>query len=122
MGSKFVPCMRDITEYPATFTLGNCYASTASTCTIEEVCGFGGFNGQSPNQGFRFFYPIFLHAGVVHILMNLITHFTTGSEIERSLGIIRYVILYILSGIWGFILSGVLAGPLVCKFFFCFIK
>jgi membrane associated rhomboid family serine protease len=114
--------MRDITEYPATFTLGNCYASTASTCTIEEVCGFGGFNGQSPNQGFRFFYPIFLHAGVVHILMNLITHFTTGSEIERSLGIIRYVILYILSGIWGFILSGVLAGPLVCKFFFCFIK
>ncbi|GAN08767.1 rhomboid-domain-containing protein [Mucor ambiguus] len=113
MGSKFVPCMRDITQYPASFTLNNCYQSLESTCTIEQVCGFGGFNGQSPSQGFRFFTPIFLHAGVVHILLNLLTHFSSGSEIERSLGIIRYAILYLVSGVWGFILSGVLAGPLV---------
>ncbi|CEP12629.1 hypothetical protein [Parasitella parasitica] len=113
MGSKFVPCMRDIAQYPASFTLGNCYQSLASTCTVEQVCGFGGFNGLPPSQGFRFFTSIFLHAGVVHILFNLVTHFSTGGEIERSLGIIRYAILYIVSGIWGFILSAVLAGPLV---------
>jgi hypothetical protein len=25
-----------------------------SICTVEDLCGFGGFHGQSPNQWFRF--------------------------------------------------------------------
>lgn len=111
MGSKFVPCMRTTTQT----ILGNCYASIESTCTVEQVCGFGGFGGQAPNQSFRFFTAIFLHAGVVHILMNLITHFQFGSEIERRLGFIRFAILYFITGIWGFILGGVLSGETVCK-------
>ncbi|KAI7891187.1 uncharacterized protein EV154DRAFT_420767 [Mucor mucedo] len=109
MGSKFVPCMRETTQYPSTTLFGNCYQSAESTCTAEEACGFGGF-GTTPNQSFRFFISIFLHAGVVHILINLLTHLQLGGEIERKLGLIRYMILYFVSGIWGSILSGVLSG------------
>ncbi|KAI8988499.1 hypothetical protein BDF20DRAFT_813874 [Mycotypha africana] len=113
MGSKFVPCMREIQNYSPATVLGNCYSSLEATCSVEQVCGFGGFRGTAPSQGFRFFTAIFIHAGVVHILMNLVTHFQTGAEVERALGLIRYMILYIVSGIWGFILSAVLAGPTV---------
>ncbi|KAI8076655.1 rhomboid family-domain-containing protein [Gilbertella persicaria] len=113
MGSKFDPCMRSIPSYSASTSISNCYASTESTCTIEELCGFGGFQGGTPNQSFRFFTSIFLHAGIVHILMNLITHFSLGSDIERILGSIRYAILYLGSGVFGFVLSALLAGPTV---------
>lgn len=42
-----------------------------ATCTMSEVCGFGGFSSpQEANQAFRFVLPIFLHAGVVHLLLN----------------------------------------------------
>jgi membrane associated rhomboid family serine protease len=115
MGSKFVPCMRETTQYPPSTLFGNCYQSLESTCTVEEVCGFGGFNGQPPNQAFRFFVPIFLHGGVVHILMNMITHLQLGGEVERNLGLLRYIVLYFVSGIWGFVLSAVLSGITSCK-------
>jgi membrane associated rhomboid family serine protease len=115
MGSKFVPCMRETTQYPTTTTFGNCYQSTESTCTEEQLCGFGGFGGKAPDQTFRFFTSIFLHGGVIHILMNLITHIQFGREIECRLGLIRYVILYLVAGVWGFILSGVLSGLTSCK-------
>ncbi|KAI9478730.1 MAG: rhomboid family-domain-containing protein [Benjaminiella poitrasii] len=113
MGSKFVPCMRETSQYPPTTSLNNCYATVEDTCTIEQLCGFGGFHGEMPQQSFRFFVPIFLHAGVVHILLNLIAHFQIGSGAERDLGLIRFMILYLSSGIWGFILGGVLAGTAV---------
>lgn len=109
MGSKFDPCIRETTQFPPSSLLSNCY-TTEAECSVEQACGFGGFGGQAPNQTFRFFTAIFLHAGVVHILFNLITHVQFGSEIERRLGLIRFIILYFVSGIWGFILSGVLSG------------
>ncbi|CAO3617841.1 unnamed protein product [Mucor hiemalis] len=122
MGSKFDPCMRATTQFPPSSLLSNCYTTTESTCSVEQVCGFGGFGGEAPNQTFRFFTAIFLHAGVVHILFNLITHVQFGSEIERRLGLIRFMILYFVSGIWGFILSGVLSGLTVCKLVIVFTK
>lgn len=116
MGSKFVPCMRETTQYPSASVFGNCYQTAESTCTLEQLCGFGGFNGQAPNQTFRFFVPIFLHGGVIHILLNLLTHLQFGAQIERSIGLLRFMILYFVTGIWGFILSGVLSGLTVCKY------
>jgi hypothetical protein len=42
---------------------------------MSDICGFGGFDivdsSSGPNQSFRFFVPIFLHAGVVHLLLNM---------------------------------------------------
>ncbi|OBZ90790.1 hypothetical protein A0J61_01169 [Choanephora cucurbitarum] len=112
MGSRFNPCMRTMSSWTPTTAVSNCYTSD-STCTVESLCGFGGFNGVTPNQTFRFFTSIFLHGGVVHILMNMITHFSLGSDVERTLGTPRYALLYLGSGVFGFVLSALLAGPTV---------
>jgi membrane associated rhomboid family serine protease len=101
--------MRDVSEYSTTTVFNDCFTSGA-TCSLETLCGFGGFSGSVPNQSFRFFTPIFIHAGIIHILMNLITHVQLGGQIERTLGLVRYIILYIGSGIFGFVLSGLLSG------------
>jgi membrane associated rhomboid family serine protease len=101
--------MRDVSEYSTATVFNDCFTSGA-TCSLETLCGFGGFSGSVPNQSFRFFTPIFIHAGIIHILMNLITHVQLGGQIERTLGLVRYIILYIGSGIFGFVLSGLLSG------------
>lgn len=50
-------------------------SSSDPTCTMSEICGFGGFQitdgTGGPNQSFRFFVPIFLHAGILHLLVNM---------------------------------------------------
>ncbi|KAG0166242.1 hypothetical protein DFQ28_005495 [Apophysomyces sp. BC1034] len=106
LGARFTPCMRSLPNVPLTTIYPDCYRSLQDTCTLEQLCGFDGFdiNGQ-PNQSFRLVLPIFMHAGIVHFLMNMLTHLRLGVDLERSLGIPRYVLLYMASGIWGFVLS-----------------
>lgn len=56
-------------------------------------------------QYWRFITPIFLHIGFTHILMNSITLYFLGAEIERIYGAFRFLIIYLLSGIMGNIMS-----------------
>ncbi|ORX43342.1 rhomboid-domain-containing protein [Hesseltinella vesiculosa] len=107
VGAKFTPCMRTIPEMTPSSTLSDCYTST-STCTVEQVCGFGGFGGKAPNQSFRFFTPIFLHAGIVHYIINMLTHLGLGADLEKGMGIPRYTALYLLAGLFGNVLSSML--------------
>ncbi|KAL0087044.1 rhomboid family-domain-containing protein [Phycomyces blakesleeanus] len=109
VGARFTPCMRALPAYTASTVFGGCYQSTDATCTLEELCGFGGFESGIPDQSFRFVLPIFLHAGIVHFLMNMLTHLRLGIDIEREIGLPRYVLLYMGSGIWGFVLSAMLS-------------
>lgn len=68
------------------------------------MCGFGGFKDPLvPDQSFRFVTPIFIHAGIIHLLMNMLTQLRLGAQLERELGILRYAILYMAAGIWGFV-------------------
>ncbi|KAI8072399.1 rhomboid family-domain-containing protein [Gongronella butleri] len=108
VGAKFTPCMRTIPEMPPTATLADCYKA-GSTCTVEQVCGFGGFGGSAPDQTFRFFLPIFMHAGIVHFIVNMLTHLSLGCDLEKALGVPRYVLLYILAGLFGNVMSAMLA-------------
>lgn len=54
---------------------------------------------------YRLFTSIFLHIGIVHLLCNMYTLFIIGKEIEGLFGKLKFVIIYILSGICGSILS-----------------
>lgn len=125
MGARFVPCMRntvgvqDSTQHiswpcPNTTTLDP--NSPSQHCTLSDLCGFGGvpdplYNGDinqspQPNQWFRFITPIFMHAGLVHIGFNLLLQLTMGKEIEKSIGPIRFFLVYMSSGIFGFVMGG----------------
>ncbi|KAF7728388.1 Superoxide dismutase [Cu-Zn] [Apophysomyces ossiformis] len=109
MGAKYTPCMRGFKSESASTLISNCYRNDTSTCTLEELCGFGGFYGQAPNQSFRLIIPIFMHTGIVHYVLNMLTHLRLGGELECTLGPLRYVALYIVSGFAGFATSSMLA-------------
>lgn len=113
MGARFTPCIRPVPSFPTDTIIGNCFANETDTCTLPELCGFGGFGSSGiPDQSFRLILPIFLHAGVIHFLINMMTHLRLGADLERSLGTPRYVVLYMASGIWGFVLSAMLSQNL----------
>ncbi len=50
--------------------------------------------------------PIFLHAGLVHLLLNMLAQVFSGPLIERQMGTPKFLVLYLASGIFGNILSG----------------
>ncbi|KAH9824403.1 rhomboid family-domain-containing protein, partial [Melampsora americana] len=108
-GARFTPCIKYV---PGVSNISfPCLNDTSSlpTCSmpLEQVCGFGGFQtpGQ-PDQTFRFILPMFLHAGVIHYAINILVQMTSSALIERQMGSIRFLLLYIPSGIFGFILGG----------------
>ncbi|MCR5735730.1 MAG: rhomboid family intramembrane serine protease [Lachnospiraceae bacterium] len=52
-------------------------------------------------QWYRLFTPMFLHIGVEHLAMNMLALFATGQYVEQYFGRVRFILLYILSGIAG---------------------
>jgi membrane associated rhomboid family serine protease len=125
MGARFVPCMHNVQgvqsstikiDWPCPNTTTSDPTSPSQQCTLSELCGFGGvaeplYNGDigqspQPNQWFRFIIPIFLHAGIVHIGFNLLLQLTMGREMEKSIGSIRFFLVYMSSGIFGFVMGG----------------
>ncbi|ORY90853.1 hypothetical protein BCR35DRAFT_274877 [Leucosporidium creatinivorum] len=81
-------------------------ATQDGLCTISDICGFGGFaTPEDADQSFRFVLPIFLHAGIVHLLLNVLAQCFSSAQVERQMGSLKFLILYIPSGIFGFILG-----------------
>lgn len=105
IGARFVPCMRS--TYLDNQNL-QCPDNTTSICTISDICGFTPISstGKPPNQWFRFITPVFLHGGVLHLLFNLLFQMRTGADLERDMGWWRFAIIYMTSGIAGFIFGG----------------
>ncbi|KAJ3417099.1 hypothetical protein HDV05_006958 [Chytridiales sp. JEL 0842] len=120
MGARFVPCMRPGTSLDVpgrtivcpdgiitnTTAFNPATGLQASTCTAEDICGFGGFNNAPPNQWYRFIIPIFLHGGVLHLLFNMLFQVQTGFQLERDFGWWRIGLIYFISGVGGFIFGG----------------
>lgn len=111
MGARYVPCMKIVpgvpmdTKWPCPNTTSSDPTNPTNHCSISELCGFQDF-GQNPNQWFRFITPMFLHAGFIHIGFNMLLQLTLGREMEKTIGSIRFLIVYLSSGIFGFVLGG----------------
>lgn len=109
IGARFPPCMKNVSALPATFELA-CLNDTSSspttTCTIEQICGHGGFHGETPDQWWRFILPIFLHVGIIHLIVNMLVQIIVSAQVEREMGTIPFLIVYMLGGIYGFVLGG----------------
>ncbi|RAH49872.1 rhomboid family membrane protein [Aspergillus brunneoviolaceus CBS 621.78] len=120
MGSRYTPCMKNTpgiqnANETILFPCPNA-TTTESHCTLSELCGFNGVpnptpNGSlddqpEPNQWFRFIIPMFIHSGFIHIGFNLLAQMTIGVAMEKMIGWWRYALVYLASGIWGFVLGG----------------
>ncbi|KAJ9629684.1 hypothetical protein H2203_002065 [Taxawa tesnikishii (nom. ined.)] len=123
MGARYVPCMHNMpnVQNASTPILWPCPNATSTTgdsvsCSLSDLCGFSGVPNPHiggslddkpyPNQWFRFIVPIFLHAGIIHIGFNLLLQLTLGRDMERSIGSLRFLLVYFSSGIFGFVLGG----------------
>jgi rhomboid protease GluP len=56
-------------------------------------------------EAWRLVTPLFLHAGLLHIGVNMYSLWALGPAVERFFGRVRFLIVYLLSGICGVLLS-----------------
>ena len=113
MGARYVPCMKDITrtgippdiKWPCPWSTTADSNSPQMQCQLSDLCGFPPL-GTPPNQWFRFIIPIFLHGGIIHIGFNILLQLTLGREMEKTIGSLRFLVVYMSSGIFGFVLGG----------------
>lgn len=113
MGARYAPCMQSIkgitNDTTINFPCPNSTDTDTNVCSLNELCGLSGIpvkdDVYKPHQWYRIITPIFLHAGFLHILFNLLLQVTMGASIERHIGLIKYAIIYLLSGISGFLLG-----------------
>lgn len=68
---------------------------------------FGARVGFFIDQGeyWRFVTPMFVHTGVLHLLINMYSLWIVGSQVERLYGASRFVVIYLLSGLSGSVAS-----------------
>jgi membrane associated rhomboid family serine protease len=68
----------------------------------DAISEWGGKNAYlliERNQYFRIITPVFLHVGVLHLLVNAFCQLETCAYFEREWGSGRWLILYIISGV-----------------------
>ena len=125
MGARYVPCMKNVAgiqdsaqmiSWPCPNTTSSDVNSPMNQCQLSDLCGFSPVpnplpNGSltqmpQPNQWFRFIIPMFLHAGIIHISFNMLLQLTLGREIEQIIGPVRFLLVYLCSGIFGFVMGG----------------
>ncbi|KAG9255347.1 uncharacterized protein F5Z01DRAFT_722093 [Emericellopsis atlantica] len=130
MGARYAPCMHNVPQIQGSdievkFLCPNA-TSWDETCPLSTLCGFGGdvpdpvFDGNAdqtpqPNQWYRFIIPMFLHAGIIHIGFNMLLQLTLGREMEQVIGSIRFFLVYVSSGIFGFVMGGNFAPPAIAS-------
>ncbi len=61
-------------------------------------------------QPWRFVMPTFLHASLMHLAFNMWVLMDIGHQIEELYGSARYFFIYVVTGIGGYILSGLVGG------------
>ncbi|XP_060700389.1 inactive rhomboid protein 2-like isoform X1 [Hemiscyllium ocellatum] len=75
---------------------------------LDEVCGLLPFlNPDVPDQIYRLWLSLFLHAGIIHCLVSVIFQMTILRDLEKLAGWLRISIIYILSGMMGNLASAI---------------
>lgn len=113
MGARYVPCMHKIDDITSDMLLQwpcpNSTSTDTDVCNLAELCSLTGIpikqGVYAPDQWYRLITPIFLHAGFLHILFNLLLQLTMGWSVEKAIGWIKYSTIYLASGVAGFLLG-----------------
>ncbi len=73
---------------------------------LSTTLRFGGIYGSlGEAQPWRYLAAVFVHFNLLHLVMNGLWLARMGATVERELGKARYVILFVLSGALGFVVS-----------------
>lgn len=94
----------------AVLTAVNIIVFAACQFRGRQLYGAGGFSVAYLLRGqeyYRLITAIFLHADITHLVNNLILLYFGGEIVEKTIGRIRYLILFFASGICGNLLSAV---------------
>lgn len=96
--------------------------STDSKTLIEFGAKYSPYILQG--EWWRFFTPMFIHIGFVHLLMNSFSLYLIGAEVERIYGNARFLFIYIFAGFAGtlgsFIMTPNLSAGASGAIFGCF--
>ncbi|KAL6979616.1 tubulin folding cofactor A [Sarracenia purpurea var. burkii] len=76
-----------------------------SSSTLEKLGGLEWQKVVHEHQGWRLVSCIWLHAGVIHLLANMLSLVFIGIRLEQQFGFVRVGAIYLLSGFGGSILS-----------------
>ena len=79
------------------------------TSTLLEFGALGGGFGHA--EPWRYLSAVFVHAGALHVGMNLWIFVGLGKMLERELGAVRFALLFLLAGVLGFVASSYWYGP-----------
>lgn len=84
-----------------TFIFGN------GPTDIETLINFGANAAYYTKNGeyYRLFTCIFLHAGIIHLACNMYSLYVVGPQLESFFGKLKYLFIFIFSGICGSVLS-----------------
>ncbi|MFF9059045.1 rhomboid family intramembrane serine protease [Streptomyces sp. NPDC014882] len=72
---------------------------------------FGATQGVSEGEWYRLLTSMFTHEAIWHIAFNMLSLWWLGGPLEEALGRVRYLALYLLSGLAGSALTYLLASP-----------
>lgn len=79
---------------------------------LSEYLRWGAlFDQVGTEQPFRYLSAMFVHFGILHVGMNAMALLSLGRGIEQADGSARLVVLFLGSGIVGFVASDFFAGP-----------
>ncbi|XP_071965321.1 inactive rhomboid protein 1-like isoform X2 [Antedon mediterranea] len=75
---------------------------------LDDVCGLIPFgNKEKPDQIYRLWLSIFLHAGIFHCILSIIMQMTILRDLEKLAGCLRIATIYLISGIGGNLMSAI---------------
>lgn len=78
------------------------------TTSAQFIYTHGGMYPQSVligHEWYRLFTSMFIHIGFLHLLNNMFILFFIGDKLELAVGKTKYILIYLLSGIGGSLLS-----------------
>jgi membrane associated rhomboid family serine protease len=96
----------------AVFVLGLVLGERELQGRFGDIAGAPGAFGVADGEYYRLLTSAFLHAGVFHVLLNMLALAQLGPVLEAALGRLRFIALYVLSALGGSVLSYLLSDPL----------
>eukprot|EP00056_Hartaetosiga_gracilis_P009437 m.135784 g.135784 ORF g.135784 m.135784 type:complete len:891 (-) comp13126_c0_seq1:26-2698(-) len=73
---------------------------------LQEECGMSPFLRNTPDQWYRLFSAIFLHAGLIHFIVVVLLQVAIIPDVERVAGWWRVGLIFFSSAVGGFVVSG----------------